>query len=225
MKKIAITAALLAAAVISAPAQAGSADGKWQVKVLATGVLPDGKIDTVNVGTALAGVAGPNTKANDAVVPTLAVEYFFTPNVSVETICCFTGHHVSVTSNGTTAIEHAMDHVLILPASVTLKAHLPVGAIKPYVGAGVSEFFVFGEKPGSGLPSTVTSAKLDNTFGALLQAGVDIAVNDKGFGISLDAKRYFMRPTSHFYAGTVEVLSAKHKLDPWVISGGVSYRF
>lgn len=228
MKKTAITAALLAAAAISAPAQAGSADGKWQVKVLATGVLPDGKVDTLIVPNELAGVASPNTKANDAVVPTLAVEYFFTPNVSVETICCFTGHHVSVTSKGSTLLEHAMDHVLILPASVTFKAHLPVGAIKPYVGAGISEFFVFGEKPGTdllALDPAITSAKLDNTFGALLQAGVDIAVNDKGMGISLDAKRYFMRPTSHFYKGTTEVLSAKHKLDPWVISAGVSYRF
>lgn len=226
MKKIAITAALLAAAAISVPAQAGSADGKWQVKVLATGVLPDGKVDgTPNPASLLTGVTSPDTKANDAVVPTLAVEYFFSPNVSVETICCFTGHHVSVTSSGSTIIEHAMDHVLILPATLTVKAHLPVGAIKPYIGAGISEFFVFGEKPGSGLPSTITSAKLDNTFGGVVQAGVDIAVNDKGMGISLDAKRYFMRPTSHFYAGTTEVLSAKHKLDPWVISGGVSFRF
>lgn len=224
MKKIAITAALAAATVLATPAHAGSADGKWQVKVLATGVLPDGKIDSgaavINAGV----LNGTNdTKANDNVVPTLAIEYFFNPNFSVETICCFTSHHVSVT--GTPALSNAMDHVLILPATVTLKGHLPLGAIKPYVGAGISEFLVFGEKPGSSLPAAVTSAKLDNTFGAVLQAGVDIAVNDQGFGISLDAKRYFMRPRSHFYAGATEVLSAQHKLDPWVVSGGVSYRF
>jgi outer membrane protein len=44
-------------------------------------------------------------------------------------------------------------------------------------------------------------------------------------GISLDAKKYFIQPRSHFYAGAVEVLSAQHKLNPWVISGGVTYRF
>jgi len=43
--------------------------------------------------------------------------------------------------------------------------------------------------------------------------------------ISFDAKRYFVRPRSHFYVGTTEVISAEHKLDPWVISGGVAYRF
>jgi outer membrane protein len=29
-------------------------------------------------------------------VPTIALEYFFTKNVSVETICCVTGHHVTI---------------------------------------------------------------------------------------------------------------------------------
>lgn len=58
-----------------------------------------------------------------------------------------------------------------------------------------------------------------------LQAGVDVPVNDAGLGISLDAKKYFMKTTTHFYAGTTEVLSTDHKLDPWVVSGGVSYRF
>lgn len=224
MKKIAIMAALAAATALAAPAHAGSADGKIQVKVLATGVLPDGKIDSgasvVNAGV-LNGTN--NTKANDNVVPTLAVEYFLNPNFSVETICCFTQHHVSVT--GTPALSNALDHVLILPATVTLKAHLPVGPIKPYVGAGVTEFFFLGEKRGSSLPAAVTKANLDNTFGAVLQAGVDMAVNDSGMGISLDAKRYFLRPRSHFYAGATEVLSAQHKLDPWVISGGVYFRF
>ncbi|MEY4159480.1 MAG: hypothetical protein RLZZ136_101 [Pseudomonadota bacterium] len=225
MKKFAITAALAAASALATPAYAGNADGKIQVKVLATGVLADGKIDTVNVGTALAGVASPNTTANDNVVPTLAVEYFVNPNFSIETICCFTQHHVSVTSAGNVAIEHAMDHVLILPATVTLKGHLPLGPLKPYVGAGVTEFFFLGEKAGTGMAAG-TQAHLDNTFGAVVQAGVDIAVNDAGMGISLDAKRYFLRPTSHFYNGTgTEILSAKHKLDPWVLSAGVSYRF
>lgn len=224
MKKIAITAALLAAAAVSAPAQAGDANGKWQIKVLATGVLPDGKIDSgatvINAGVLN---ATNDTQANDNVVPTLAVEYFVSPNISLETICCFTSHHVSVT--GTPALSNAMDHVMILPATLTLKAHMPVGPFKPYLGAGVAHFFVFGEKPGSSLPAAVTSAKLDDTFGAVLQGGVDIAVGEGGMGISLDAKKYFIAPRSHFYAGAVEVLSAKHKLNPWVISGGVTYRF
>jgi len=224
MKKLALTtAAALGALALSGTAHAGNAEGKWQVKVLATGVLPDGKVDTGSPAFGLP--AGADTKANDNVVPTLAVEYFFTPNVSAETICCFTGHHVSVVSGGATVIEHAIDHVLVLPATLTLKFHLPVGPVKPYVGAGITEFFFLGEHAGSDLPANY-SAHLDNAFGGVVQAGLDMPINKSGMSLSVDAKRYFVRPRSHFYNGAgTEVISAKHKLDPWVISAGVAYRF
>ena len=216
------TAVAIAALALSGTAHAGSPDGRIQIKVLATAVLPDGKVDA---GSPNFGLAGLDTKANDNVVPTLAVEYFFTPNISAETICCFTGHHVSVTSPAGTVYEHAIDHVLVLPATLTVKFHLPVAGIKPYLGGGVTEFFFLGEHRGSDLPGAVTSAHLDNAFGGVVQAGIDIPVNDKGMSVSFDAKRYFVRPRSHFYAGTTEIISARHKLDPWVISGGVAYRF
>lgn len=228
MKKL-ITAALplafAAAALAPAPALAGSAEGKLQVKVLGTGVLPDGKIVEVK-NDPLGLTTGAQTKANDNVVPTLAVEYFLTPNISAETICCFTQHHVS----GVGALAPAtniVDHVLVLPATLTLKYHLPMGGgIKPYVGAGPSMFLIFGEKPGSSITGLgVTKVKMSNEVGFALQAGVDIPVNDKGLGVSIDAKKYFQDTTAHFYAGNAEVLTTKHSLDPWVVSAGLAYRF
>ena len=224
MKKLTIAAALATATMLATPAHAGNAEGKFQVKVMATGVLPDGKIDKININ-AVGLPATSQTKANDNVVPTLAVEYFATPNVSIETICCFTQHHVT----GTAGIAGAdvAQHVLILPATVTLKYHLNAGAIKPYVGVGPSVFFYFDEKPGATAKALgATSLKMDNKLGVALQAGVDVPINDGGMGISLDAKKYFMKTTTHFYtAAGVEALSTTHKLDPWVISGGVYARF
>lgn len=70
-----------------------------------------------------------------------------------------------------------------------------------------------------------TRQKINDKFGAAVQAGIDIPVNDKGLAVSFDAKRYFLRPTATWYAGTTEVLQTKHKLDPWVISAGVAFRF
>ena len=224
MRKIMMLAALAAATSLTTPAMAGSPDGKLQVKVLATAVLPDGKIDSVK--TDLIGLpAGSQTKANDNVVPTVAVEYFFNKNFSVETICCLTTHHV--TGTGALAGAELVDHVMILPATVTLKAHLDTGSpIKPYVGAGPTVFFVFDEKPGATARALgATSVKMSNSVGVALQGGVDIALGDNGFGLSLDAKKYFVKPTAKFYAGNVLALETKHKLDPWVISAGVSYRF
>lgn len=228
MKKLTIAAALAAASMLTAPAQAANANGKLQVKLMVTGVLPDGKIDKINtvipaVATALG--ATPGTKANDNVVPTLAVEYYATPNVSIETICCFTQHHV--TGTGSIAGANIANHVLILPATVTLKYHLDAGPIKPYIGVGPSVFFYIDEKSGT-VPTALgaTKLKMDNRLGVALQGGVDVPLGDSGLGISLDAKKYFMKTKTHFLtAGGVEALSTTHKLDPWVVSGGVYARF
>jgi outer membrane protein len=226
MRKITFLAAFAAASALSAPAMAAEGEGHLQVKVMATGVLPDGKIDKIksvlpSVATALG--TSPGTKASNNVVPTIAIEYYATPNVSVETICCFTTHHV--TGTGSVAGANLVKHVMILPATVTLKYHLDAGPIRPYIGAGPALFLVFDEKPGSTARALgVTDVKMSNSFGLALQGGVDVPLNP-GMGISLDAKRYFMKPTAKFYAGNTLALETKHKLDPWVLSGGVYFRF
>jgi len=230
MKKIVLTtAAALCALGMSGTAYAGSADGKIQVKLLATGVLADGDITKVNnpgliAGTALA--ANPHTYASDNVVPTLAIEYFLQPNISVETICCTTKHHVNGT--GSLGGTNLVNDIVIIPATLTVKYHLPLGAIKPYVGVGPTLFLVASSKPGVTAAAALgaTRTKLSSELGVAVQAGVDVPLGTSGFGISLDAKKYWVRTNAHWFnaAGT-EVLSTRHKLDPWVVSGGVSYRF
>ncbi len=197
MKKLTIAAAFAAATMLATPAHAGNAEGKLQVKLMVTGVLPDGKIDKIHIN-AVGLPATSQTTANDNVVPTLAVEYYATPNVSIETICCFTQHHV--TGAGGIAGADVAQHVLVLPATVTLKYHLDAGPIKPYIGVGPSVFFYFSEKPGATAKALGASTlKMDNKLGVALQGGVDVPLGDSGMGISLDAKKYFMKTTTHFY--------------------------
>ena len=210
-----------ALAMLAAPVQAQEVAGKLQVKVLGTAVLPDGKITKV-LNNAAGVPAGTQAYATDNVVPTLAVEYFFSPNFSVETICCLTAHHVN--GAGALAGTNLVRTVKILPATLTLKAHMPLGPIKPYIGAGPTYFIFISEKSGTtttalGLPKNT----LNDKVGVALQAGVDVPLNANGFGLSLDAKRYFVRPTAHWStAGGTELLATRHKLDPWVLSAGVS---
>lgn len=225
MKKLTLLAAAIAVGGLAQPAlAAGENEGRWQVKVLGSGVLPDGKIDEVK--TDLIGLpAGSQTRADDNVVPTLAIEYYATPNLSIETICCFTKHKVD--GAGPLAGARIVDHVLILPATLTLKYHLDAGPIRPYIGAGPALFVIFGEKPGAAARALgAAKMSMSNELGLALQGGVDIPVNDTGLGISLDAKKYFIGTTARFYtAGGVKALETKHKLDPWVVSGGVYFRF
>lgn len=223
MKKLTIAAALAAATMLASPAYAGDNEGKIQVKLLATGVLPTGNVTAVNNDPSHL-TTGADTFASDNVVPTLAVEYFFSENVSLETICCTTKHHVN--GSGTLAGANLVNDVLIVPATFTLKYHMPLGAIKPYVGAGPALFIMLDGKPGvTAATLGVDDVDLSSNLGVAVQAGVDIPLGDSGFGLSLDAKKYWVSTTAKFFDGGVNILESKHKLDPWVVSGGVSYRF
>ena len=81
-------------------------------------------------------------------------------------------------------------------------------------------------KPGATAATLgVDDVDLSSNLGVAVQAGVDVALGDSGFGISLDAKKYWVSTTAKFYSAGTNVLESKHRLDPWVLSGGVSYRF
>ena len=218
-----ISGAAIALAASSVAAQ--DRQGEVQLKVLGTAVLPDGEIDQVNVD--LVGLpAGTDTAANDNVVPTIAVEYFFSENFSIETIAGTTQHDVDAVSGLPDGTELVSDG-LLLPATVTAKAHFDAGGIKPYIGAGVAYFIwldVDDDAAGT-RPLGVTDTTLSDEFGFVLQAGVDVPIGDDGFGVSLDAKRYFIGTTARWFVGNTLVIENEHNLDPWVLSAGVSYSF
>lgn len=194
---------------------------------MATIVDPNGKISSVQVTPFAPGVLGGavNTRASTNVVPTIAAEYFLTPNFSVETICCLTSHHVKLTGagNGLPVVKNA----LILPATVTVKAHAQVGPFKPYLGVGPS-LFLFLKTKGDvgGALLGVPRADIKNTLGVAFQGGLDVPLNDQGLSLSLDAKKYILRPTVQLKTATgITAVQLKDKLDPLVLSIGFAYRF
>ena len=223
MKKL-LAAALAGVAMIAAPAQAQDNNGKVQVKVLGTYVAPDGEI--TDLRTDIVGLpAGTQTEANENFVPTLAIEYFVSPNISIETICCVTQHDVDAVSGLPDGSELVSDAKLI-PATFTAKYHFDVGGAKPYLGAGATYFWWIDVEPGAAtIPLGVTETTLSDEFGFVLQAGIDVPINDSGLGFTLDAKRYFVDTTARWYAGNTLAIETEHKLDPWVLSAGFAYRF
>lgn len=218
-----LAAATVFAAATPAIAQDDRA-GSIQVKVLATAVLPDGEITDVELNT-LGAPADSQSTVNDNVIPSLAVEYFVTNNFSLETIAGVTQHDV----DGAGPLEGAelVSDVKVIPATVTAKYHIDTGTgFKPYLGAGAAYFMYFGDDAGAGVqPLGITDADLTNEFGLALQAGADIAIGESGFGLSVDAKRYFMDVDARFFDDGVEVLRTEHSLDPWVVSAGVTFSF
>lgn len=222
MRKFLSIAAFVLPALVAAPAVAQDAPGRWQVKVHGTAVLPDGEIDSVELDT-VGLPATTQTEANDNVVPTLAIEYFFSPNLSLETICCVTQHDVDATA-GLAGVELVSDAKLV-PATLTVKYHFNPGGVSPYLGAGPTYFLFFDEEPGAATGALgITDQDLSNELGFALQAGIDIPVS-RNFAVSFDAKRYFVGTTATFYAGNTAIIETEHKLDPWVLSAGVGVRF
>lgn len=222
MKQLLATG-IAALAVLAAPAAAQDAEGPLQVKLLGTAVLPDGKITEVR-NDAVGLPATLQTEANDNYVPTIAIEYFFSDNFSIETICCLTQHDVDAVSGlpGAELVSNAK----LIPATVTAKLHFDLGGVKPYIGAGPTYFLWISDKPGAAtIPLGVTDTDLSDEFGLALQAGFDVPISDSGFGVTVDAKRYFVDTTARWFAGNTLAIETEHKLDPWVLSAGVSYRF
>ena len=222
MKKYLSLAAL--AVALTLPGQAAAKAGDVQFKLLGTLVAPDGKLTDVKVDK-IGLPAGTQTQADDNFVPTIAVEYYVTDALSVETIAGVTQHDVD--GRGALAGAGLVSDAKIVPATLTLKYHFGYdGGVQPYVGAGPSYFIFIDEKPGATAAALgATRQKMNDKLGVALQAGVDIPVNAKGLAVTFDAKRYFLRTTARWYAGTTEVLQTRHKLDPWVISAGVAFRF
>ncbi|MDJ0643040.1 MAG: OmpW family outer membrane protein [Erythrobacter sp.] len=219
--------ALLAAAFalpIASPAMAQDRQGSIKIKGFVTGVLPDGEIDEVETD-AIGLPTGSDTRATDSVIPKVVIEYFLTDNFSIETYCCVSPNDVRGT--GPLAGTELIDDAIILPATVTAKYHFDLGnGVKPYLGAGPAYFLIFSEGVGADAADLgVTDVDLSNEFGVALQAGADISLNDRGLGLSLDAKRYFIGTTATFRAGNAIALRSDHDLDPWILSAGLSYRF
>jgi outer membrane protein len=213
-----------AVALLASPAMAQDRAGQVQLKLVGTAVLPDGKIERVNLD--LVGLpANLQTRASDNFTPTIAAEYFFTNYFSVETIAGITQHDVDANAGLPVGAELVADAKLI-PATITAKYHFDLSGIKPYVGAGPSYFLWVSQKPGTAVvPLGVTRQNLSNELGLALQAGVDVALNDKGLALTLDAKRYFIGTTASWFVGNTRVIETEHKLDPWVLSAGLAYRF
>jgi len=204
-------AALAAAGAVEAQDFQPKAKGDVVLNVRVTDVAPTGS-DPI---TTLAGAAtGLRAKVGYDVMPTLGVTYFLTDHVAVEAIAGTTQHTVRAKGPGT---DVKVKDSWVLPPVVTLQYHFaPTGRVSPYVGAGVNYMLFYGGDDKNGF-----HLKLDDGFGAALQAGVDIAMRDR-WAINLDAKKIFFETDA---VDRTRGIKSKVTLNPWVLSAGVGYRF
>lgn len=154
--------------------------------------------------------------------------YMVSDHFGVELLLDLSSKH-DITATGTLAGLGKIGEVSVLPPSLIAQYHFtPHSHIRPYAGAGINYTFFFNESTTdsltSGLGATTTSHKVDDTFSYLLQAGVDVDINQDWF-VNFDAKYFFMDTTGTISANGAEVVKVDFDLDPLVIGVGIGTRF
>lgn len=217
MKKIILASvAALALTATAASAQEFEAPkaGTIKLDVRATGVIPDKAAKHNATTPANGGPAGIKATVSDDYVPTIGLEYFFTPDVSAELIAGTSFHNVNIKNSARLSEEG------VLPPTLTAKYHfMSSKRISPYVGAGIGYLWFYSED-GQG----AYKVHVKDGFGAVAQVGTDIASKGK-WSYNIDLKKIFIEPKANVSTGGTLIETAKVKLNPWVASVGVGYKF
>lgn len=197
---------MLAALAIAAPIAHAAEAGEWQVKIGAHVVDP--KSDN---GKLADGALKANVESNAR--PTVALEYYFTPNLGLEVLAALPFKH-DVKLNGTKAAE-----VKHLPPTVSLQWHFnPQGKFNPFVGLGLNytRFFSIDEQG----PLQGARLDLEDSWGLAAHLGLEVALKDR-WSMIVDARWVDIdteAKVNGVKVGTVNI-------DPLVYGVAFGYRF
>ena len=124
-------------------------------------------------------------------------------------------HDFTLTDASGTAIDGSTKH---LPPTLTLQ-YYPLGGteayVQPYVGVGVNYTRFSSEKIEGD-----QDLNLDSSWGAAGQVGIDLPINNNW---ALNASAWYIDLETDASLGGTDIGTVK--IDPWVIMGGLSYRF
>lgn len=154
--------------------------------------------------------------------PTVQVSRFLTNNIAFNATLGLPPKIDIFGADGNAAVPVGalpkLGEVTYGPTAFTLQYHPKIGSrFQPYVGAGVSYMIVFDTEDGA-----FQDLKVNNDLALAFEAGTDIMLG-KDWGMFLDVKKALLRPGVTGRFSGLDVVT-ETKLDPWVFSGGVSFR-
>lgn len=125
----------------------------------------------------------------------------------------------SVKGAGTLASYGTLGKIRYGPTVLTVHYHFPVsGRLRPYVGGGGVFLLIFDNQD-----AAVRKLRTDNHWGAAVQAGAEYRVSRR-LSLYVDAKKALLRTHATGVLGGAPI-EARIKLDPVVVTGGLSIRF
>ena len=199
-------------ALVTSPALAYEA-GTWVLRAGVGVVAPDS--DNL--------VLDPDTIVNvdDGTSLTLMGTYMFSPNWAFDVLASWPFNH-DIKLGGVKIAE--TDH---LPPTFSLQYHfLPDGTFQPYVGAGVNYTTFFNSDVTQDLTDAlgITDIDLDDSFGLALQFGGDFLLGDRWL-INADVRWIDIESDLTASDGVTSEEVGTVKIDPWVYSINVGFRF
>jgi outer membrane protein len=200
MKKQLFCAAVAVAGLMTSNAFAQATEGPWMVRIRAV------HLDSVNKDS-----TGLGLSVNNKTIPEVDISYFLGPNVAVELILTVPQKHTlssSVLGGEIGTLKH-------LPPTLLAQYHFTGNSgFKPYVGAGIN----YTRFSSVNLPAGVDIDR--NSFGAALQAGVDIPLSGNMY-LNFDVKKVYLG-TDVTVAG---VDAGSFKVNPLLVGVGLGWRF
>jgi outer membrane protein len=198
-----VLACTLAAGTLAAgPALAHEA-GDTLLKVGVTHVEPKSDNGTVANGAVKLDIDGSTR-------PSFTLTYMATRNIGIELLGAYPFKH-TINAKGLGDIGSTQQ----LPPTLSLQWHfLPDAAFQPYVGVGLNYTTFFDTN------SKLGNLSLDDSWGVAAQVGVDYKLNDRWF---LNADLRYIDISSNVRLNGADI--GKTRINPWVATVGVGYRF
>ena len=197
-----VLACLVASGAFAAvPATAHDA-GDWLLKAGVTHIKP--KSDNGDVLGNVQLDVGSSTR------PSFSITYMATRNIGVELLGAFPFKH-DISAQGLGNIGSTKH----LPPTLSLQWHfLPEARIQPYVGVGLNYTTFFSTK------SSLGDLELGDSWGVAAQVGVDVKLDERWF---LNADVRYIDISSKVKLNGQGIGTVR--IDPWVATVGVGYRF
>lgn len=205
MMKVFCAGILLSAAGAIVPAAAQDASGQDFDRFMVRGGFAYVHWDedaAIKVGGEL--IPGGTVRTSNNTGIEVDFSYFLTRDLSVAVAL---GVPPTTTLEGAGTLEGVgeLGRVTYGPGVVSLLYHVNgLGPVKPYLGGGINYTIIFDTDD-----ALLQDFEADDAIGNVLQAGVDIAVNER-FGIYLDAKKVFASSNTRWMLPTPDGLAPRH---------------
>ncbi|MGO3741564.1 OmpW/AlkL family protein [Kerstersia sp.] len=204
-----LAALLLGAGLLASPLAHAYEEGDWLLKVGVSHVHPKS-----NNGDILDGAA--KLSVGNSTRPSLSLTYMATRNIGIELLGAIPFSH-DINADG--AVNGYIGKTKHLPPTLSLQWHfLPDSTVQPYVGVGLNYTTFFDTKARGDIAGN--KLRLSDSWGVAAQVGVDVAL-DKNWFINADVR--YIDISSNVKLNGDKI--GKAKIDPWVGTLAIGYRF